>query len=129
MKEVPRKSRQHAVACIASAITLLPWPSAAATPSRLKPTPAVAVGPFYPPRPAGLPFFSARPLSPLPIGNDLTMGRGGCLAEGDRILISGRILSTAGRPMAGALVEIWQVDARGHYAVETSADRDPGFTG
>jgi protocatechuate 3,4-dioxygenase beta subunit len=77
----------------------------------------------------GLPFFSARALSPLPQGNDLTSGAGGRRAEGERLQLHGRVLNTAGQPLAGARVEIWQVDARGHYAVETGADRDPGFSG
>ncbi|MFN9965544.1 MAG: hypothetical protein ACK52N_01640 [Lysobacteraceae bacterium] len=95
----------------------------------LKPTPAVTVGPFYPPDPTGLPFFRAKPLSPLPEGNDLITGPRGRRAEGEHIRLFGRVLGSGGQPIVGALVEIWQVDARGHYAVETAADRDPGFSG
>lgn len=118
--------RRQAIRAATFSVALLPM-TALARP--LTPTPAVTVGPFYPPHPAGLPFFPARALRPLPEGNDLTLGAGGRRAEGDRIAIGGRILASSGGSVAGARVEIWQVDARGHYAVETAADRDPGFAG
>jgi protocatechuate 3,4-dioxygenase beta subunit len=133
MNQVSHAGRRRALSWMARAAAGLPFAAsaaAAAAPSdRLKPTAAVTVGPFYPPDPTGLPFFTARPLSPLPEGNDLTTGPGGRRAEGEHVRISGRVLNTAGQPIAGAKVEIWQVDARGHYVVETGADRDPGFTG
>lgn len=103
-------------------------PLVAGASAKLKPTPAVTVGPFYPPQPVGLPFFGARALNPLPEGNDLTIA-GGKQSEGEKISLSGRIMNTAGQGLPGIRVEIWQVDARGHYAVETAADRDPGFAG
>jgi len=93
------------------------------------PTPAVSLGPFYPPDPRGLPFFPARPLHPLPEGHDLTRGVDGRRAEGEHVRIGGIVCDSAGRPVAGAKVEIWQVDARGNYAAETGVDRDPGFAG
>lgn len=127
MSHICRTSRRQTLALIASVSALLPL-GALAT-ERLRPTPAVAVGPFYPPAPTGLPFFRARPLRPLPEGNDLTVGADGRPAEGERVRIAGRVLDTGGRPIANAKVEIWQVDARGHYAVEVGADRDPGFAG
>lgn len=120
-------NRRRAMTLIAKAAALIPFAAAAA--DGLKPTPEVTVGPFYPPDPTGLPFFGARALSPLPQGNDLTAGPNGRRAEGDTIRLSGRVLDLAGEPVAGAKVEIWQVDARGHYAVETGADHDPGFAG
>ncbi len=36
-------------------------------------------------------------------------------AAGTRFLLSGRVLSTAGKPVARALVDFWQCDARGEY--------------
>jgi protocatechuate 3,4-dioxygenase beta subunit len=127
MKQVSHAGRRRALQWIARVSALLPF--AAVASERLKATPAVTVGPFYPPDPAGLPFFRARPLTPLPEGKDLTVGPGGRRAEGERVRITGRVLDTAGQAIANAKVEIWQVDARGHYAVETNADRDPGFAG
>jgi protocatechuate 3,4-dioxygenase beta subunit len=120
--------RRHVLATLARIAAL--WPLAAAARAQpLTPTPAVSVGPFYPPDPTGLPFFRADALQPLPQGNDLTRGPRGRVAEGQPLRITGRILDTAGQPIAGARIEIWQVDARGHYAVEVSADRDPDFAG
>lgn len=127
MTESSHTSRRRAMTLIASTAALLPFAASAA--EGLKPTPEVTVGPFYPPDPTGLPFFGARALKPLPEGNDLTLGVNGHRAEGDRIRLSGRVRDTAGNPIAGARVEIWQVDARGHYTVETGADHDPGFAG
>jgi len=129
MKEVSHVGRRRALRGIARALVVLPVAGLATASGKLKPTPAVTVGPFYPPDPTGLPFFGAKPLSPLPEGNDLTTGPGGRRAEGERIRLFGRVLGSGGLPVMGALVEIWQVDARGHYAVETAADRDPGFSG
>jgi protocatechuate 3,4-dioxygenase beta subunit len=129
MKPVSHAGRRRMLGWIARVVTILPFMGAAQASGRMKPTPAVTVGPFYPPDPRGLPFFSARPLSPLPEGNDLTAGAGGRRAEGERMLLQGRVMNTAGQPLAGARVEIWQVDARGRYAVESRADRDPGFSG
>lgn len=129
MNRVSHADRRRALHWMARAAALLPLAKAATASGRLKPTPAVTLGPFYPPDPTGLPFFGARPLSPLPEGNDLTTGAGGRRAEGERVRISGRVLNTAGGAIAGARVEIWQVDARGHYAVESGADRDVGFAG
>lgn len=129
MKLVSHAGRRRMLRRIARVVTSLPFVGAAQASGRMKPTLAVTVGPFYPPDPKGLPFFGARALSPLPEGNDLTAGVGGRGAEGERMVLQGRVMNTAGQPLAGARVEIWQVDARGHYAVETGADRDPGFSG
>ena len=129
MKEVSHAGRRRMLGWMARAAAVLPFAAAAQGSGRLKPTPSVTVGPFYPPDPMGLPFFGARALSPLPEGNDLTIAARGRRAEGERIRLNGRVLNTAGQPLEGARVEIWQVDARGHYAVETGADRDPGFSG
>jgi protocatechuate 3,4-dioxygenase beta subunit len=36
-------------------------------------------------------------------------------AAGTRLSLAGRVLTTAGRPVARALVDFWQADARGAY--------------
>jgi len=58
----------------------------------------------------------------------------GCAGEamGQRIIVTGRILEEEGRPVANALVEVWQANAAGRYF--HSVDRhhaplDPNFTG
>jgi protocatechuate 3,4-dioxygenase beta subunit len=51
---------------------------------------------------------------------------------GERIVVSGRVLGSDGRPLRGQLVEIWQANAAGRYrhAVDThDAPLDPNFTG
>ena len=51
---------------------------------------------------------------------------------GERIVVSGRVLDGAGRPVAGTLVEVWQANAAGRYAHDRDqhpAPLDPGFIG
>jgi protocatechuate 3,4-dioxygenase beta subunit len=53
--------------------------------------------------------------------------------QGQRIVLHGRVLDGAGRPIAGSLVEIWQANAAGRYAhPEDTREELPledGFTG
>jgi protocatechuate 3,4-dioxygenase, beta subunit len=51
---------------------------------------------------------------------------------GERIIVQGRVLDEDGRPIAGALVEVWQANAAGRYRHETDrhpAPLDPNFVG
>lgn len=51
---------------------------------------------------------------------------------GERIIVSGRVLDSDGRPVAGTLVEIWQANAAGRYRHEVDqhpAPLDENFTG
>jgi protocatechuate 3,4-dioxygenase beta subunit len=51
-----------------------------------------------------------------PGDSDLTTNAGtGRPALGERILISGRVMGEDGRPVPGALVEVWQANAAGRY--------------
>jgi protocatechuate 3,4-dioxygenase beta subunit len=62
---------------------------------------------------------------------DLTCQHGG-EPLGERIIVTGRLLDSAGRPLAGHLVEIWQANAAGRYAHEVDqhpAPLDPNFSG
>jgi protocatechuate 3,4-dioxygenase beta subunit len=44
-------------------------------------------------------------------------------AGGKKLVVSGRIVTPDGKPLAGALVEVWQADARGeHASVATDGD-------
>jgi protocatechuate 3,4-dioxygenase beta subunit len=66
-----------------------------------------------------------------PRDHDLTRQHGG-EPLGERILLTGRVLESDGRPVRGALVEIWQANAAGRYihAVDQHpAPLDPNFTG
>jgi protocatechuate 3,4-dioxygenase beta subunit len=63
--------------------------------------------------------------------NDLTLGRGG-EAQGQRIIVAGRLLEDGGRPIPNALIEVWQANAAGryHHAKDNHpAPLDPHFTG
>ena len=62
-----------------------------------EPTPELTEGPYFTPN-------SPRRRSIVPAG-----------AAGARLVLSGRVLTTAGRPVARALVDFWQADARGVY--------------
>lgn len=88
----------------------------------LAPTPAQTEGPFYP-----LTF-------PADSDNDLVHVAGhGEAAKGTPTRVAGRILDTAGRPVAGARVEIWQCDTNGRYHNVRDGDagrpRDENFQG
>ena len=51
---------------------------------------------------------------------------------GERIIVSGRVLDSAGRPVPNALLEIWQANAAGRYIHKKDqhdAPLDPNFTG
>jgi protocatechuate 3,4-dioxygenase beta subunit len=61
------------------------------------PTPALTEGPYFTPS-------SPRRRSIVPAG-----------AAGTRLTLTGRVLTTSGRPIARALVDFWQCDARGVY--------------
>jgi len=111
-------SRRRLLQAAASGLVLL-FPGAAA--SQSTPTPAQSRGPFYPER-----------LS-LDKDNDLVRveGRDG-LASGEITDLWGSVLDVNGRPVAGALVEIWQCDANGRYIHrrdDRRVPRDPNFQG
>lgn len=47
-------------------------------------------------------------------------------AKGERVVISGRVLGLPGcRPLEGALVEVWQADAKGEYTLVGGGKPDP----
>ena len=51
---------------------------------------------------------------------------------GERIVVTGRVTDTAGRPIRNALVEVWQANAAGRYVHEIDrhpAPLDPNFSG
>jgi protocatechuate 3,4-dioxygenase beta subunit len=85
--------------------------------TRLPRTPPQILGPFYP-------FMD----TPVETG-DLTEGGA---ARGPVLYLSGRVLTEAGQPVAGAKVEIWQANAAGRYAHpndENTAALDEKFHG
>jgi protocatechuate 3,4-dioxygenase, beta subunit len=63
--------------------------------------------------------------------HDLTLGHPG-EPVGQRIVVTGRLSDSAGRPVRSQLVEIWQANAAGRYRHDTdshAAPLDPNFTG
>jgi protocatechuate 3,4-dioxygenase, beta subunit len=51
---------------------------------------------------------------------------------GERIIVTGRVLDSGGRPVPGTLIEIWQANAAGRYAHRVDdhpAPLDPNFDG
>src|SRR5262245_61683780 len=66
-----------------------------------------------------------------PLDADLTRQHEG-EPVGQRIIVSGRVLGSDGRPLRGQLVEVWQANASGRYRHETDdhdLPLDPNFTG
>ncbi len=54
------------------------------------------------------------------------------VADGEVISVQGRVVDEAGRPIANAVVDVWQANAAGRYAHEadtTTAPLDPNFQG
>lgn len=84
--------------------------------SAARPTPAQSEGPFYPVSP------------PADTDADLLRQGAATYAKGQPCWLDGQVRDTAGRPLAGAVVEIWQCDAEGHYRHPRDGDRaDPDF--
>jgi protocatechuate 3,4-dioxygenase, beta subunit len=66
-----------------------------------------------------------------PIEADLTVQHRG-EPMGQRMIVTGRVLDSTGRPVRGQLVEIWQANAGGRYIHQRDqhpAPIDPNFTG
>ncbi len=84
-------------------------------------TPAQVEGPFHP--------IDEQPDTDL----DLTLIDGHSrTATGEVILVRGQVVDTDGRPMPGALVDVWQANHFGRYshpADENTAPLDPDFQG
>ncbi|MXG88277.1 protocatechuate 3,4-dioxygenase subunit beta [Nocardioides sp. YIM 123512] len=75
------------------------------------------------------PVFGARDVDPLEA--DLTIQRGG-EPQGERMVVTGRVVDGDGRPVRRQLVEIWQANAGGRYVHQRDqhpAPLDPHFTG
>lgn len=66
-----------------------------------------------------------------PASPDLTKDGSG-EAVGQRIIVAGRVTDESGRPVPGTMIEVWQANAAGRYAVDRDdhdAPLDPHFRG
>ena len=95
-------------------------------PSRLKESPSQTAGPYVhigtTPRFIGLETVYAADLGARPLSAE---------AQGERIVLTGRIFDGAGTPLKDALIETWQADANGLYPGhgEHRGNADPHFSG
>jgi len=65
------------------------------------------------------------------LDHDLTKQHSGA-PLGERIVVTGRVTDTSGRPVPNTLVEVWQANASGRYIhlnEQHDAPLDPNFTG
>lgn len=113
----PLLRRRTVAAALVAAPALWLGPRAQPAASR-RATPAQTEGPFYP--------------VVLPRDSDHDLLRNGALTypEGPSAWIEGSVSDLAGKPVAGAQVEIWQCDHAGHYHHPGDGDRaDRRFQG
>lgn len=76
-------------------------------------TPRQTEGPFYPDK------------LPPDTDNDLTFLRNSSTPAGGQVVnLSGRVLDQTGKPVQGAVIEIWQADNNGVYIHTRSPDQD-----
>jgi protocatechuate 3,4-dioxygenase, beta subunit len=109
-------SRRALLAATGAAASILPRRAARAATL----TPPQTEGPFYPTE------------LPADADSDLVRVTGAATqAVGQVTHVMGRVLDRQGRPVPGALVEIWQCDANGRYRHpgDRGGRRDPGFQG
>ena len=113
-------TRRHAMGQAAAAVGVAAvWGSvrAQSTPA-LRLTPSQTEGPYYPDK--------------MPQDTDFDLLRNGAsqYTRGQATWLTGRVNDVSGKPVAGAIVEIWQCDNDGHYHHSADGGRaDPAFQG
>ena len=114
----PLRLRRRIVGGLAATLALPVFIRDALAQAKLRPTPAQTEGPFYP--------------VTLPDDTDFDLLAQGKLryTRGTATTLSGTLTDTAGRPLRGAVVEIWQCDEQGHYHHPGDGGKaDPAFQG
>jgi protocatechuate 3,4-dioxygenase beta subunit len=122
MSSTPPSPQRRRGVLLAAAAALVAAPALhlralAQTPAR-RLTPAQTEGPFYP--------------VTLPADSDADLLANGALryARGQPAWVEGTVSDIDGRPVRGAVVEIWQCDEQGHYHHPGDGDRaDRAFQG
>ena len=102
------------------ATALFPLARTPAEAATLVPTPSQTEGPFYP------------KTMPTDRDADLTRVAGRAVgAQGTPLYFGGRALARDGRPISGAMIELWQCDVHGryHHVGYDSEPRDDNFQG
>lgn len=89
----------------------------------LKETPSQTAGPFVhiglAPGAAGFDIYEQE------LGQDIA----GPHAEGDRIRVEGMVIDGDGEPVKDVMIEVWQANAKGHYATRGNNLVEKGFRG
>lgn len=114
----PHPLRRRIVGGLAATLALPVFIRDALAQATLRPTPAQTEGPFYP--------------VSLPDDTDFDLLAQGKLryTRGNATWLSGAVTDTTGRPLPGAVVEIWQCDQHGHYHHPGDGGKaDPAFQG
>ena len=116
---LPQRVARRRLLATSAAVIVAPWfiRDALALESR-RLTPAQMEGPFYP---VALPADS---------DSDLLVQGNVRYTQGQATWVEGFVTDAAGRPVSGAVVEIWQCDQQGHYHHLRDGGRaDPAFQG
>lgn len=118
MNRPPLLSRRRLLGGVASVVAAPALLTPALAQANRLPTPSQTEGPFYP--------------LALPADSDADLLRNGALnyPHGTPTWVEGVVTDTAGVPVRGAQVEIWQCDHQGHYHHPGDGDRaDQAFQG
>lgn len=119
MSHTNRRALLTTGASVLAAVAAPAWLSRSWAQARpLRPTPRQTEGPFYP--------------VDLPADRDSDLLQNGRVRYtlGQAAWVDGTVVDTAGMPVAGAVVEIWQCDQAGHYHHPGDGGRaDPAFQG
>jgi protocatechuate 3,4-dioxygenase, beta subunit len=127
VREDPAVSEDRAVSVVEEVDPPLDYPDYRSTVLRAPKRPLVILPERF--RDLESPVYGHEDLGEL--DNDLTRQHGG-EPQGERIIVTGRVLEEDGRPVRSSLVEIWQANAGGRYLHEGDrhpAPLDPNFSG
>lgn len=70
------------------------------------------------------PFFS-EDAADIKLGGSIATDKG----QGDWCLVKGKVLDERGRPIEGAMIDVWETDETGHYDTQYEARTHPDYRG